>query len=152
MSWLETMAADLTSAVRVLRATPAFSVAAVTMLAVGIGVNVAVFTVVGATLFKGYRGVPDNDRLVYVTTGRDCCLSRLDLDDWRAASTLTGPQRQRTLASALVGLTGAVMVDPRRRRGATCEHRDLAAAVLVHDNRERHTCVRNGGAQPQRWW
>jgi ABC-type antimicrobial peptide transport system permease subunit len=70
VSWLETLAADLAAAVRALRATPAFSAAAVAMLAVGIGVNVAVFTVVGATLFKGYRGVPDNDRLVYVNQWR----------------------------------------------------------------------------------
>ena len=35
------------------------------MLAAEIGVNVAVFSIVNAVLFKGYSGVRDNDRLVY---------------------------------------------------------------------------------------
>jgi predicted permease len=84
---LEHLAVDLRYALRGLRRTPAFTAAAVIVLGAGIAVNLAVFTVTSATLFKGFRGIPDQDRLVYVTAGRGCCLSHLDLTDWRARTT-----------------------------------------------------------------
>ena len=59
---------------------------AVLVLALGIGINVAVFTVANAALFRGFAGLADQDRLVYLTTGRDCCVSYQDLLDWRAAA------------------------------------------------------------------
>src|SRR5260370_21699901 len=40
--------------------------AAVVMLAVGIGVNAAVFTVTNAVVFNGYPGIDRNNRLVYI--------------------------------------------------------------------------------------
>lgn len=79
--------ADLRHAVRGLRGAPGLAAAAVLTLGVGIGFNVAVFTVANATLFKGYRGVAASERLVYVTTGADCCVSYQDLLDWSAAAT-----------------------------------------------------------------
>jgi predicted permease len=54
------------------------------VLALGVAVNVAVFTVANAVLFRGFAGVPAQDRLVYLTTTRDCCVSYQDLLDWRA--------------------------------------------------------------------
>ena len=84
---LENVFVDLRYAVRSLRRTPGFTTAAVIVLGVGIAVNLAVFTVTSATLFKGFRGIPDQERLVYVTSGRGCCLSYLDLADWKAATT-----------------------------------------------------------------
>lgn len=85
--WIEHLAHDVRDAVRGLRRTPGFTAAAVVVLGAGIAVNLAVFTVTNATLFKGFRGVPDQDGLVYVTAGRGCCLSYLDLLDWREAAT-----------------------------------------------------------------
>src|SRR5260370_33035055 len=60
--------------------------AAVVMLAVGIGVNAAVFTVTNAVVFNGYPGIDRNNRLVYIDsrTASSCCLSYPDFDDWRA--------------------------------------------------------------------
>ncbi len=55
------------------------------MLAVGIGVNATVFTVVNAVLFKGFPLVKDNDRLLYITPkDSNCCVSYPDFLDYRA--------------------------------------------------------------------
>ncbi len=85
--WIEHLAGDVRDALRGLRRTPGFATASIAVLGAGIAVNLAVFTVTNATLFKGFRGVPDQDALVYVTAGRGCCLSYLDLLDWRGATT-----------------------------------------------------------------
>jgi putative ABC transport system permease protein len=81
-SWL----ADLRYAVRMMRKSPAFTTTAVAMLAVGIGINVIVFTVTNAVLFKGFPGVRDNDRLLYITAFRSGGASYPDFEDWRAQS------------------------------------------------------------------
>ena len=62
---------------------PGFAAVAVTMLALGIGVNATVFTVVDGVLFKGFPLVKDNDRLVYISNG-GCCISYPDFQDIRA--------------------------------------------------------------------
>jgi putative ABC transport system permease protein len=88
---LQRILRDSRDAIRGLRRTPGFTSATMLVLGLGIGVNAAVFTVANATLFKGFSGVAEQERLVYVTTGRDCCLSYQDLVDWRADSrTLEG--------------------------------------------------------------
>jgi putative ABC transport system permease protein len=78
MDWLT----DLRLSVRSLRNSPGFAIVAVTMLAVGIGVNATVFTVTNAVLFKGFALVPRNDRLVYISNG-GCCASFGDYLDFR---------------------------------------------------------------------
>ena len=87
---LDAWLVDLRSALRGLRRTRGLSLAAVVVLSLGIGLNVAVFTIANAALFRGFRGVAHNERVVYLTTGRDCCLSYQDLVDWRGASSLSG--------------------------------------------------------------
>ena len=81
------IARDIQFAVRTLRRSPAFTLTAVLMLALGIGVNAMVFTVTSAVLFNGFPLVKDNDRIVYVTTGVGCCVSYPDFLDWRAQAT-----------------------------------------------------------------
>jgi hypothetical protein len=74
-------------AVRALRRSPGFTLTAVATLAIGIGVNAAVFTVTNAALFKGFRLVERNDRILYIDTrerGRGCCVSYPDFEAWRA--------------------------------------------------------------------
>jgi putative ABC transport system permease protein len=80
---LETIRRDCRFALRLLRKDLTFTVAAVTILAIGIGVNVAVFRVTNAVLFNGFRFV-DNERLVYIANGYGCCVSWPDFEDWRS--------------------------------------------------------------------
>jgi len=75
---------DLRFALRAAGRSPGFTLTAVATLAVGIGINATVFTVTNAVLFKGFPLVRDNDRILYLTTGRGCCASYPDFEDWRA--------------------------------------------------------------------
>lgn len=84
---LDGIARDVRFALRALRRSPAFTLTAVLMLALGIGINAMVFTVTSAVLFNGFPLVKDNDRIVYITTGVGCCLSYPDFRDWRAQAT-----------------------------------------------------------------
>jgi len=78
---------DLRYALRGLSKNRGFTVVAVLMLAVGIGVNAAVFTVTNAILFKGFPAIEGNDRLVYIAGRSSCCVSYPDFNDWRAQAT-----------------------------------------------------------------
>ncbi len=95
--WLDDAWWDIRYALRMWRQNPGFTVAAVTMLAIGIGVNAAVFTVTDAVLFEGFPRVR-NDRLLYLRT-QDAHhprwygygVSYPDFQDWRnQAKTLAG--------------------------------------------------------------
>ena len=86
-AWLDDVRHDLVYAVRMLRRSPGFTAIAIVTLAVGIGINAAVFTVTNATLFKGFPLVQENDRLLYMTSGRGCCVSYPAFEDWRAQAT-----------------------------------------------------------------
>ena len=67
LAWLDDAARDLRFAVRALLRTPGFTVVAVFVIAVGIGVNTAVFSVVDAVLLKPLA-YPDPQSLVQVVT------------------------------------------------------------------------------------
>jgi putative ABC transport system permease protein len=77
---------DLRCALRGLRRDPAFAVAAIAMLALAIGLNVTVFTVTDAMLFRGYPLVKGNHRLVHVQEigpSGACCIQYPDFEEWR---------------------------------------------------------------------
>ncbi|HWW82890.1 MAG TPA: ABC transporter permease, partial [Vicinamibacterales bacterium] len=83
---LEGLFYDLRFALRGLRRDRAFTLAAVVMLALAIALNVTVFTVMEAMLFRGYPLVKRNDRLVYLqehTQPGVGGLSYKDFEDWR---------------------------------------------------------------------
>jgi len=78
MSWL----GDVRFSFRTLIDNPAFTLVAVATLALGIGVNAAVFTVTNAVLFRGFPHVDPENRLLYIGTRSG--VSYPDFEDWRA--------------------------------------------------------------------
>src|SRR5205814_2215388 len=87
LPFLEWLFFELRLAIRGLRRDRAFTLAAIAMLALAIGLNVTVFTVMDAMLFRGYPLVKRNDRLVYLQDrypSGACCMSYPDFEDWRA--------------------------------------------------------------------
>jgi putative ABC transport system permease protein len=85
--YLEGLSYDLRSALRGLLRDRAFSLAAIAMLALAIALNVTVFTVTDAILFRGAPLVKGSDRLLFIQerdpSGR-CCVSYPDFEDWRS--------------------------------------------------------------------
>ena len=82
LPWLDGIVHDVRYALRGLFRSPGFAVTAIATIAVGIGVNAAVFTVTNAVLFKGFPLIKENDRLLYISNG-GCCISYPDFVDIR---------------------------------------------------------------------
>jgi predicted permease len=76
---------DAQWAFRSVRRRPVFAASVVLMLGVGIGFNAAIFTVVDAALFNGYRHVQRNERLVRISTTTDAIFYP-DFEVWRTQS------------------------------------------------------------------
>jgi hypothetical protein len=76
---------DIAYTLRLLRRAPAFAVAAVATLALGIGATTAMFTIVDAVLLRPLR-FPDAERLVMLRPTSGSRLSAGYLDRWRRES------------------------------------------------------------------
>ena len=77
---------DVRYGLRTLRKNPGFTIVAVAMLALGIGINTAVFAEINAALFQGFPLVHRNDRLAQITTTRNA-IYYPDFAEWRSQAT-----------------------------------------------------------------
>ena len=107
LACLEHLFQDIRYGCRALRKARGFTTVAVLMLAVGIGVNAAVFTLSSAILFRGFPAIAANDRFVYIAGRSACCVSYPDFQDWRAQATSFA-------GMAVVHGTGVVLSEPSR--------------------------------------
>src|SRR5271156_1549789 len=92
-SWngVEQLSSDVRQSVRSLARTPGFSIVAIAVLALGIGANVALFTLFHSVLLKGFP-FPGADRLVRIFEGdarggfKGNIVAGGDFADWQAQS------------------------------------------------------------------
>jgi hypothetical protein len=80
---MDNLTSDLRYAVRALTRNPGFTLVAVASLALGIGVNVLIFSVVNAVLEKPIGGAREADRLVRVYRGSHSPLAYQDFRYFR---------------------------------------------------------------------
>jgi putative ABC transport system permease protein len=73
---------DIRFVLRAWQRSPGFTFIAVATLAVGIGVNAAVFTITNAVLFRGFPHADPDNRILYIGTNGG--VSYPDFEDWRA--------------------------------------------------------------------
>lgn len=87
---MDTLLQDLRYAARQLRRAPGFTLVAVLSLGLGIGANATIFTWMDAVLFQPFAGVPEQNRLVSVSTvnsaGERLSSSWPDYRDFQAQS------------------------------------------------------------------
>src|SRR5262245_48092779 len=94
-TWIEDVRQDVAHGLRLLRRSPLFTFTAATSLAIGIGVNTAIFTVANSLLFRPPSGIADADELIDIGTARgDGGLNPLSYPKYvevaRRATLLTG--------------------------------------------------------------
>ena len=109
---------DLRYAIRQLRQSPGFTAAVVLILALGIGANSAIFSVVHALLLNPYP-FPQSDRLVWVearhVSGRNRGTGYRDFFDWREQNTVFG---EMAIVPETFTYTWTGQGEPRRIVGA----------------------------------
>lgn len=119
------LAGDVRSGVRKLARNPAFAVLAIAIVALGIGVNAAVFTVANAVLFQGFPHIDPDNRLLYIVSLRNGTsggeTSYPDFLDWRA--------RARSFRGMAAVATGGLrlILDDGAGAPETCDGTQLSA-------------------------
>jgi putative ABC transport system permease protein len=107
-----TLLQDVRYGLRMLRKSPAFTVIALITLALGIGANTAIFSIVNAVLLRPLP-FPESDRLMFLTSAferqpgvvRPFAVSYPDFFDWRAqAKSFTGMASYHGDSFTLTGL------------------------------------------------
>lgn len=151
---METLFQDIRYGARMLRKSPGFTLVAVLTLALGIGANAAIFSIVNAVLLQPLP-FPQPDRLVYVSTLAerasgvqvDGAASYPDFLDWRSSNhvfsalasyhddqfTLTGTGQALHVSGETVSADffSAVGVQPALGRGFTPDEEKPGVHVVV---------------------
>jgi putative ABC transport system permease protein len=110
---------DVQYAIRRLRSSPGFTVAAILTLALGIGANTAIFSIVNSVLFRPLP-FPDPERLYAVYSANrtadllQASVSAVDLDDWRAQRQQVEDLGGYFYAEGSTGIDLTGRGDPRR--------------------------------------
>lgn len=148
-----TLLQDIRYGVRMLRKSPAFTVIALVTLALGIGANTAIFSIVNAVLLRPLP-FPEPERLTFLTsvysqdgTARGASLSYPDFFDWRStaksfssmasyhgdSTTLTGLERPLHVTSAMVSgdFLTVLGAQPMLGRGFTREDEKPGTRVVI---------------------
>ena len=100
---VDALVSDLRQSLRNFRRAPGFAAITIGMLALGLGINSAVFTVVDAALFGGYAHVQESDRLVQIRTNNST-LYYPDFRTWQSeAKSLEGMALVRGVFHTLGG-------------------------------------------------
>jgi predicted permease len=103
---MESVAQDLRYAARVLRRAPGFTVVAALTLALGIGVNAAIFSLVNGLMLRAPAGIEEPDRMVQIARSFDSA-PRWDNWSWPAAELI---RREAHLLSGVAGYSNGAFV------------------------------------------
>jgi len=129
---VETFIADVRHSLRVLWRTPTFTLAAVAALALGIGVNTAIFSVVDAVLLKPVP-FPDPDRLVmFMNTspqGQGSNASPAKFAQWRRETSVI--EHATALRTGVVNDTGGDAPEQLRSGQVSADYFTLLGAPIV---------------------
>jgi predicted permease len=130
-NWLDGLIGDLRHAVRLLRGRPLFAAVVVLTLALGIGPNVAIFSVMNAIVLR-YLPVQQPDRLVYVhTTGTPDRMSNTGSYHLSFSHAVYAQLRQHEAFSDLMAFVPLGVPKTAVRHGSTPEE---ANASMVSGN------------------
>jgi len=114
---VESIASDVRFAARTLRRAPAFSLVAIATLAIGIGANTAIFSVVSGVLLHALP-YADADRLMSLQStinGSPTSVSPPDFADWRrSARSFTGMSAAYSSVTVLTGTGDATQLSQAR--------------------------------------
>jgi putative ABC transport system permease protein len=140
---------DLAYALRLLRRMPAFTIAAVATLALGIGATVAVFSIANAVLLKP-PAFPDPERVVIFETrspaGSDTGASPAMYGHWRTLTTVV--QDVAAFRSGFVNDTGSASPEQLRAGRVSANYFRLFGAEMSHGRTFSEAEDRPGGGHP----
>jgi putative ABC transport system permease protein len=129
---VDTLLSDVKHTVRMLRRSPAFALAAVAALALGIGANTAIFSVVNAVLLRPVA-FPDPDRIVFFMTtapqGRNPGASPAKFAKFRRETAVI--QDAAAFRTGIVNLTGGDVPEQLRSGQVSAAYFRLTGAPIV---------------------
>jgi putative ABC transport system permease protein len=129
--WLDEIARDVRYSLRTLRKSPAFTTIAVLTLALGIGANTAIFSVVNAAILRPL-GYPQPQQLMFLTTGKSGTVSPAEY--WELAEIT---QSFSVIGAFVPGEVNLSARDRPRRATSATTNAELLEALAVPPERGR---------------